>query len=387
MHAMQLVEILFIIAAFYCCKELDIMYPCIYFINILQPRFTNRLTLLFSMTNGEDVPYNSHYASCNHYLVTMNANENIIFCNTNFSNKFADDATTSNISSIVHQEHIQSFRQHFQSCLALPGQCLQGTSMLINQHDQPHHIKWEMVAERKDSKELNVYLVGHDLHENPSRDNDMELSRKILKAIFDSTDNVKFFISPTFKIQFFNKPAFDNGLKRHGKRMQIGDNILDYVRDIENKIDHDFQLDFDKALRGETILRETEMKYKSDKSHWFRTEYYPVYEDEILIGVSVTVSDLTERKKYEKEIEVQNEKLRKIAFIQSHQVRQPLANILGILSLINTSGMSDDDKYLMKLLHMSSQQLDKVVRNIVMEAQQIELYSEYYTIKSPRQKA
>lgn len=335
------------------------------------------------MTNKQEVPFNNHYAACNHYLVTMNANENIIFCNTNFSNKFVGDATTSNISSILHQEDIHSFRQHFQSCLALPGQCLQGTSLLINQHDQPHHIKWEMVAEQKDSKEMSVYLVGHDLHENPRRENETELSRKILKAIFDSTDNVKFFISPAFKIQFFNKPAFDNGLKLHGKRMQIGDNILDYVRDVENKIDHEFQSDFDKALRGETIVRETEIKYKTDKSHWFRSEYYPVYEDGILIGVSISVSDLTERKKYEQEIGVQNEKLRKIAFIQSHQVRQPLANILGILSLINTAGMSDDDKYLVKLLNMSSQQLDNVVRNIVIEAQQIELYSDFFNVQSP----
>ena len=339
------------------------------------------------MTYKQEVPYNNHHGACNHYLVTINANENIIFCNANFSNKFVADATTSNISLILHQEHLQSFRQHFKSCLALPGQCIQGTSLLINQHDQPHYIKWEMVAERKDPNEVNVYLVGHDLHDNPSRDNDMELSRNILKAIFDSTDNVKFFISPTFKIQFFNKTAFENGLKRHGKRMQIGDNILDYVRDVENKIDHVFQLDFDKALKGETIVRETEIKYKSDKSHWFRTEYYPVYEAGNLIGVSVTVSDLTERKKYEQEIQVQNEKLRKIAFIQSHQVRQPLSNILGILSLINTSGMSEDDKYLMKLLNMSSQQLDKVVRNIVMEAQQIELYGEFFNVQSPLQKA
>lgn len=336
------------------------------------------------MTNKQEVIYNKHVAACNHYLVTMNANENIIFCNTNFSNKFFTKATTTNISSIVHQEHIHSFRQHFQSCLALPGQCLQGTSLLKNQHDQHHHIKWEMVAERKNRKELIVYLVGHDLHENHGGENKMELSRNIFKAIFDSTDNVKFFISPNFKIQFFNKMAFDNGLKRHGKRMQIGDNIMDYVTDTVNKIDHVFQVDFDKALRGETIVRETEIKYKSDKSHWFKTEYYPVYETGNLIGVSVTVSDLTERKKYEKEIEVQNEKLKKIAFIQSHQVRQPLANILGILSLINTSGMSDDDKYMMKLLNMSSQQLDKVVRNIVMEAQQIELYSEFNNLHPPR---
>lgn len=337
------------------------------------------------MTNNQKVLHNNHSASCNHYLVTMNANENITFCNSNFSNNFYNQSTTSTISSILNEDHVHSFKNHFNFCVASPGTCVQGTSMLMNQFDEPHYIKWEMVAEAQESNEVNVYLVGHDLHEHPHRDSEIELSRKILKAIFDSTDNVKFFIAPNLRIQFFNKTAFENGLKLHGRRMQIGDNIMDYVRDTENKIDEVFQKDFDKALKGETVERETEIKYKNDQSKWFRTEYYPVYEAGSLIGVSVTVSDLTERKNYEQNIRLQNDKLRKIAFIQSHQVRQPLSNILGILSFINTNGMSDDDIYLMKILNLSAQQLDKVVRNIVIEAQQIELYSEFFDIKTPLQ--
>ncbi|MCY7420875.1 MAG: PAS domain-containing protein, partial [Chitinophagaceae bacterium] len=235
------------------------------------------------------------------------------------------------------------------------------------------------------SRDVNVYLVGHDLHKNLHGDSGVDLSLKILKAIFDSIDAVKFFISPNFRIQFFNNPAFEKCLKLHGKRMKIGDNILEYVRDTENKIDQDFLIDFDKAVKGETVVSEKEIKYKHDKSKCFRTKYYPVYEEGNLIGVSVTVSDVTERTRYEDNIRLQNEKLRKIAFIQSHQVRQPLSNILGILSLVNTDGMSEDDKYLMKILNLSAQQLDQVVRKIVIEAQQLELYSEFFELHTPMQ--
>ena len=335
------------------------------------------------MANNLEVSNNNLSSPCNHYLVTMNANENITFCNSNFSNKFYNDSTTSTITSLIHEEHVHSFKNHFDKCIATPGKCIQGTSLLINQFYEPKHIKWEMVAEVQKSNEVNVYLVGHDIQDNPHTEREMGLSRKILRAIFDSTDNVKFFIAPNFRIQFFNKTAFENGLKLHGRRMQIGDNILEYARDTENKIDQDFQIDFDKALKGETVVSEKEIKYKYDKSKCFRTEYYPVYEEGNLIGVSVTVWDVTERTKYEDNIRLQNEKLRKIAFIQSHQVRQPLSNILGILSFINTNGMSDDDKYLMKILNLSAQQLDQVVRNIVIEAQQLELYSEFFEMHTP----
>ncbi|MCY7422663.1 MAG: hypothetical protein LH478_13075, partial [Chitinophagaceae bacterium] len=238
------------------------------------------------MTSKQEEPYNFS-SICNHYLVTMNANEHITFCNSNFSNKFYNDPVTSTITSLIQEEYVHSFKNHFKVCIATPGKCIQGTSVLINQLDGPHHIKWEMVAEVQKSRDVNVYLVGHDLHKNLHGDSGVDLSLKILKAIFDSIDAVKFFISPNLRIQFFNNPAFEKYLKLHGKRMKIGDNILEYVRDTENKIEQDFLIDFDKAVKGETVISEKEIKYKHDKSKCFRTKYYPVYEEGNLIGVSV----------------------------------------------------------------------------------------------------
>ena len=330
------------------------------------------------MSANQKVPGSTFSTQCNHYLLTMSTDEVITFCNNNFSNKFLpDNFSDISFSGMISEKDVHPFRQAFETCLSSPGTCVYGSSRLVNLNEEHHYIKWEMVAESKLNTETAIYLVGHDLHETLARENEMERSRKTLKAIFDSTDTVKFFVAPDFHIQFFNRKAYENGKELHGKNMKVGDNILDYARDTENNVDKTFLEDFNTAIKGETVISESEIEYGTGSKFWFRTEYYPVRENGELIGISVTVSDITERKKHEENIRLQNEKLRRIAFIQSHQVRQPLSNILGILSFINLNGLSDDDKYLMKILSLSANQLDQVVRNIVIEAQQIELEKEY----------
>lgn len=53
--------------------------------------------------------------------------------------------------------------------------------------------------------------------------------------------------------------------------------------------------------------------------------------------------------------------LEEIGFIQSHVVRKPLANILGLVELLKVDGPSDE---ILDLLHSSAQELDKVVHEI-----------------------
>lgn len=64
------------------------------------------------------------------------------------------------------------------------------------------------------------------------------------------------------------------------------------------------------------------------------------------------------------EIEEKNEKFQKIAHIQSHEVRQPLASIMGIINLIKEDGYKADEHKL-RLLEEAAHQLDDKVHEIV----------------------
>lgn len=91
------------------------------------------------------------------------------------------------------------------------------------------------------------------------------------------------------------------------------------------------------------------------------------------------MSDITERKNFEisrnnyvRQIEIQNEKLKNIAWKQSHIVRAPLARMLGVMNVIEDSHESQED-ILMWLKHLrdSANELDEIIKDMIAEAQHL----------------
>lgn len=79
------------------------------------------------------------------------------------------------------------------------------------------------------------------------------------------------------------------------------------------------------------------------------------------------------RSSFVRQIENQNNKLRNIAWKQSHELRAPLARLLGIITMIE--GLDGDTKELLfwtEQLRTSSNELDEIVRSIVNETKTID---------------
>lgn len=80
----------------------------------------------------------------------------------------------------------------------------------------------------------------------------------------------------------------------------------------------------------------------------------------IIIG-----TDITERFRYIKAIENQNEKLKEISWIQSHIVRAPLSRIMGLIPLINGSCESVEERDMMlQYMLTSANELNEVIKDI-----------------------
>ncbi|HWB26017.1 MAG TPA: PAS domain S-box protein [Chitinophagaceae bacterium] len=85
-------------------------------------------------------------------------------------------------------------------------------------------------------------------------------------------------------------------------------------------------------------------------------------------AVMLSLVDLTEIKNYAEKLRTQNEELKEIAYLQSHIVRAPLANMEGILNLIEETAMSAENLELLQMLKKSALQLDSVVNQVVQKA-------------------
>lgn len=74
------------------------------------------------------------------------------------------------------------------------------------------------------------------------------------------------------------------------------------------------------------------------------------------------IQDIDKQKRFEQQLLNQNEQLKEIAWINSHQVRRPLSNILGLINLIrDVNPLNPEVTELINLLEISSKELDTAV--------------------------
>jgi len=75
----------------------------------------------------------------------------------------------------------------------------------------------------------------------------------------------------------------------------------------------------------------------------------------------------------ESKIHLQNEKLKEIAFIQSHEIRRPIANIIGLTSLFKQQNTPPENtKEIIDKLHTVSIELDQQIKLVVEKTHELE---------------
>jgi PAS domain S-box-containing protein len=77
---------------------------------------------------------------------------------------------------------------------------------------------------------------------------------------------------------------------------------------------------------------------------------------------------------YQQQLEQQNAKLKEIAWLNSHEIRRPLCNITGIISMLK-DGLDDPDSLsqLINMLEISAEELDQTIHRINLESQPVEV--------------
>jgi PAS domain S-box-containing protein len=128
---------------------------------------------------------------------------------------------------------------------------------------------------------------------------------------------------------------------------------------------------FKKAFEGEAYEIVLEDEYDGKKI-CEEISFNPIRDinDEI-IGISCFSRDITTQYLYLRRIEKQNAKFKEIAWSQSHEVRAPLSNIMGLTALFNFEDTSDpENAEIMRLISEASQQCDDIIKKITAKALQ-----------------
>ena len=95
-----------------------------------------------------------------------------------------------------------------------------------------------------------------------------------------------------------------------------------------------------------------------------------IYQD--VAAVIVSLENVTKEIMHIQAIQNQNNKLRQIAWMQSHVVRAPVARIMGLINLLLQNSDSDIDRIeICKMVQLTSIELDTVIHDIVQKTDQI----------------
>ncbi len=186
-------------------------------------------------------------------------------------------------------------------------------------------------------------------------------SEEEMRAFFDTSIDCHLLLGKDFEIIAFNK-AWDNHVKTsYNLTMEHGKSMRAFLH--PKNVDMVYN-DYSKALKGIPVLSQQKVTNGSQE-FWRITRYEPAVNNEgETFGVSINSTDITSEVQQKEIVITQNESLREIAWIQSHEIRKPVATILGLMALLKANGHVDEIQEL-QLLEQAVAELDSKIRLIV----------------------
>jgi len=120
-----------------------------------------------------------------------------------------------------------------------------------------------------------------------------------------------------------------------------------------------------KKKANEAFSIELNCHKKSGEKFWVYGEYTPLFDDKNQFNGYIAVyNDITWLKQKERDLLHQNEKLKEVAWLSSHEVRRPLANIIGLIGMMKLAPFMDEKLKIIDNISKSAAELDKIVHTI-----------------------
>ena len=182
-----------------------------------------------------------------------------------------------------------------------------------------------------------------------------------LRSFFESAGSCHLLIGKNLEVIAFNKNMAYFIDKLFQVTVFAGQSVK-YI--LKGDMLQNFISEYHKALRGDSVSYEREVTFNEDIMWWSIT-LDPGYNSEgQIIGISYTATNITEKKIHQQQILEQNECLMQIAHIQSHELRKPVASILGLVELFKANNYTSDPHELI-MLGRAAKELDEKIRAIV----------------------
>lgn len=206
-----------------------------------------------------------------------------------------------------------------------------------------------------------------DISEKKNAEQLQKFNQNNLDALINNTNDLLWSVDKNFKLITFNQPFSRSVNLFTGRELNKGDEV--FLSVVSQEQYERFKAYYSRALGGE-IFTETEHITEPIET-WSEISFYPIYNEEEVIGTACHSRDITERKKNEFEREQmiadiiqQNKNFEQFTYIVSHNLRAPVANILGISNILKSELSEEDRIKTQQFLFKAVEHLDEMVKDL-----------------------
>jgi PAS domain S-box-containing protein len=209
-------------------------------------------------------------------------------------------------------------------------------------------------AEMKDGKCTRLFGTFQDIHDRKAAEESVHEAYQEKISILESIGDGFFAVDKKWTVTYWNNMA--EKLLGTPRQKIVGKNLWDVYSDARKL---DFFKQYHTAMNENTPVHFQE--FYPVLGMWFEVNVYPSP-----LGLSIYFKDITGQKQHLCEIQKQNDQLKEIARIQSHEVRAPLARMMGLVSLIQGGlGRDGEMPVLLNDIATCANELDTIIRRIV----------------------
>lgn len=237
-------------------------------------------------------------------------------------------------------------------------------------------------SDRKQWLRISLFPIGHslfvtlrDVTDEKNQFQELVAVKNLKRHILNSTSDCIWAIDEDYNLILGNEAYYKIMRRSLGEEISIGDNVLfkKGKKDLRGKRIEAWKQLYDRALDGKRNVSNILIS-ELEESLLHEVTFEPVISEkneQSVIGVACFARDISERAQHLESIEKQNSQLREIAWLQSHKMRAPLSNILGLTDLVLNTPEGDEKEELIKMLRQEAQQVDKIIMDIAQKTRRV----------------
>jgi PAS domain S-box-containing protein len=238
-------------------------------------------------------------------------------------------------------------------------------------HESGGALRWihyTIFPVKKDNAVIGICMVGRDDTDKVTVHNRLKMSERMYKTLVQEGSDLINIVDHEGNYKHITQAS--NSMLALKSIDFIGKNAFDFVHP-EDKAR--LKEEFD-SLHEVKRAKSSPYRFNvgNNQYRWMETTATNLTDDPAIDGIVINSHDITDTIHHLHAIERQNQVLQEISWIQSHQVRAPLSNILALISLITEDLQNPRLSQLLQLLKESADRLDTIVKETVKKAEVLE---------------